>query len=130
MATSPDASKAHSPSLPWRARLRFFRQRLILTVRWWFRLPIDDLRDRRSESLVLISQQIMALTTQLISVSNNMQQRLQYYEQNIPRMRELKVKFDLGARPERHMTTERPIEAEHGILTLMSQGQSNGKIVQ
>jgi hypothetical protein len=122
-ADTPDTSNsARSPSLvpvirgrtlfnsvfnylPFKAQLSLLHQRIVLTLRWAFRLPIDQLKEERIEArfdalLELANQQSQTIS-KLVETSNNMQRRLQHYEQNIPRMRELKQqlnKEDIGIR--------------------------------
>lgn len=97
VATPPDASKAH-PRFPIRAQLSLLWQRSVLTVRWLFRIPIDDIRDQQLDAalkgLMQNNRNFFDGLDTLIAVSNQMQRRLLFYEANIPRMRDLKREFD------------------------------------
>lgn len=94
----PRVSEAGSAKIPLRARFSFLRQRIILTVRYWFRLPIDDVKEQMTQAqiagLVELNTKHLETIRTLVSVSNSMQKRLQFYEANIPRMRALKREYD------------------------------------
>lgn len=82
-----------------RTRATALRHRLILTIRWWFRLPIDDLKEQRAkleqDALQAIVQQQAEAINGMIRILNDLHQRLSTYEAEIPRMRELKRGLEL-----------------------------------
>lgn len=81
--------------IPLRARLNFWRQRIVLTVRWVFRLPVDDIRDRQLATMVqTLERESEALAT-ACDLMKSIESRLRYYEEHIPRMRELKRSLEL-----------------------------------
>lgn len=90
----PAPVRSHSQR--WLTRLR---TRIVLLVRWWFRLEIDDLKERQAQgqidALFQINKQMAEAVETVVRISNQMQARLQLYEREIPRMRELKRHFDL-----------------------------------
>jgi hypothetical protein len=103
--------------------MSLYWQRAILTVRWWFRLPIDDIKEQHTQAqidgLVALHQKQMETIQTLARVSNNQQRRLQFYERNIPKMRELKAQFD---REETALDRETRERHEHGLLLVPSNG--------
>lgn len=115
------ASATRQP-IPLRARLSLLRQRAILTVRWWFRLPIDEIKERHTQAQIdalsgIIQQQVEAINT-MVNVLNGLTARLALYEREIPRMRELRRGFDLEQAGIRAKKTNG--DAHNGILTMPS----------
>lgn len=108
-------------SLPLRARLSQWRQRIILTLRWWFRLPIDDLKEYQTKAqfdaiLNVVEQQAKAIN-QMINALNGLTARLLLYEREIPRIRDLRRQFDLEQAGIKARQTNGHAH-ENGILTL------------
>lgn len=92
-ATTPIPENA--TRLPFRVRLSLLRQRIILTVRWWFRLPIDEIREQQLDTMLQSLRQESESLTEAVRLMKSMNARLAYYEQHIPRMRELRRQYDL-----------------------------------
>lgn len=84
--------------MPFRARLSQWRQKVILTARWCFHLEIDDIKERGVQAqingLVELNEKANETIKTLVRITAQMQARLKLYEQNIPRMRELKHRYD------------------------------------
>lgn len=82
-----------------RTQLSFSRQRIILAFRFWFRLPIDDVREQQeklqSDALLQVVQHQTEAINSMINVMNGLTARLSLYEREIPRMRDLRRAFDL-----------------------------------
>jgi response regulator RpfG family c-di-GMP phosphodiesterase len=100
----PFASVAHRVSAAWKAQLLklrvkklFWRQNLIARTRWYFRLPIDEIRDQQMDTLFTALQQESDSLKEALDLMKKMSARLRYYEEHIPRMRELKRQFELEA---------------------------------
>lgn len=96
----PDDAGKTQTSLPFRARLSIIRQRIILKVRSWFHLIIDDIKDQQTQGQIdmlfsVVEQQAQAIN-QMINVMNGLTARLSLYEREIPRMRDLRRQFDLA----------------------------------
>lgn len=85
--------------MPLKARLSMIRQYLVLRVRFWFRLPVDDVRDAQIEQQINGFNQFMdkaqAAIKTLVTINTNLNERLSLYEREIPRMRTLKQHWDL-----------------------------------
>lgn len=118
------------PKMSWRTRLKLFRQRIILTIRWWFRLEIDDIREQQVQTqidgLVELNQQANEALASFLNITRNLQARLQLYEKEIPRMRDLKRQYDLEQAGLAKPHIEAAEARESGILTLPAR---NGKII-
>ena len=70
--------------LPLRARVSQLHQRMLLTLRWWFRLPIDDVREQHRQSL---DQQVHDALQNMAAILNQVNARLHWYETRDPRLR-------------------------------------------
>lgn len=96
LSAMPEESTAGS--MPFRARLSLLRQRFILTIRWWFRLPIDEFKERNTQSqiagLVQLNEKAMETVQTLVRISGQLHARMAFYEKHIPRMREVGRAFD------------------------------------
>jgi hypothetical protein len=118
--SEPRDSEAGSTKIPWRAKLSLLRQRIILTIRWWFRLPIDDIKEQHTQAqidgLVALAQQQNDTIKTLVRISNQMQARLIWYERHVPRMRDLKREFDREQARLAVETNGESIDASNGIL--------------
>lgn len=88
------APPSQPTSLPIRARILLFKQRLIVTLRFWFRLPTDDMRDTALqhdlhgllENQKVLEKMVDTQKQMLLELGS----RLQYYEEKVPRLRDLK----------------------------------------
>lgn len=66
---------------PFKARLSQIYQRARLTLRYWLRLPIDDIREQQR---VRLDQHILQTLQNESAVINQMQARLHWYEMRVP----------------------------------------------
>lgn len=82
------------------------RQRIISRIRSWFRLPADEYieherqvftqrTDVQIDHLLRLNEQANEAMKTLASIARQLKSRLDFYEKNIPRMREVGKKFDL-----------------------------------
>lgn len=79
-------------------RIKNFRVRLILTIRYWFHLPQDDLKDQRLreeiEGLVKLNAESVKAVRSLTMIAQQLQLRLAFYETHMPRLRELRRRYE------------------------------------
>lgn len=122
MPEESTAGSTPSPRVPFRARFVQFRQRLILRVRFWFRLPIDDVKeylDAQEKQATLANQQrvaeVLDAQTQAIAY---LSERLKFYEKHIPRMRELKRTFEVEYAAKKNRPKEEQQMLDHGVLPM------------
>lgn len=121
----PDvAPQGSPPTIPLRAQLSLLRQRIILTLRYvlrpFYRLPIDDIREQNVQAqidgLLELCQKNLETIQTLARVSNNTQLRLACYEQNIPRMRELKRELEVECAKQAMQANGNSDDLGNGIL--------------
>lgn len=98
VASPPDASKAHTPA---RVVYRQARRKFIVWLRNLFKLDEDLIRDQLLEkSLTDINALAAAFAEMLkqdalhVRLTQRMSARLNYYEQNVPRLRDLRKKYE------------------------------------
>lgn len=129
-ATAQSASLASSTagSTPLRAQLSLLRQRIILTLRWLlrplYRLPIDDIKDQQIQNQIEflndLNKKALETITTMSRALSQVDARVRFYETHIPRMRELRRKFEQEQQKLRDMANgDAKAEAtrlEHGIV--------------
>lgn len=113
-----------------RRSLDALRTRIILTIRWCFRVEIDEIKERivqdQIDGLVQLNQKGNEAMQTILRLTKNLEARLQLYENEIPRMRELKRQYDLEQQGLADGFKEIQRRRESGILTLP---KTNGKII-
>lgn len=87
MTASPDTVPPPivSERIPFRARVSILHQRIILFLRYLFRLPVDELRAAQRLNL---DKQIAETLRSTAAVLNQLNARLSWYEARVPRIRE------------------------------------------
>lgn len=79
-------------------RIKNFRLRLILTLRYWFHLPQDDIKEKHLrdeiEGLVKLNEGSVKTVASLTRVVQQLQLRLAFYETHISRMGTLRAQFE------------------------------------
>lgn len=103
-----------------RAQLSLLHQRIILTFRFWFRLPIDDIKDEQMRQQFALFAEVndrqVDAVQDLTKLVHSLHKRVEFYEQHIPRMRDLRRQFELQRLGVSTGATERQDDLEHGIL--------------
>lgn len=108
--------------IPIRARWSLFRQRVILTVRWWFRLDIDTIKEQqvRSEldNLRAVDDAQLQTMQTVAGLLQQFEARLSWYEQHIPRMRDLKRQYDREQLRLKMASPDKAQALQDGILAM------------
>lgn len=77
---------------------RLKRQRVILTVRGWFRIPQDDVRDQIVDGLRRDLNSLAQALNETVRTLNSANDRLTYYELNVPNIKGAKRLYDKALR--------------------------------
>lgn len=99
-----------------RARLIYLRQRIIIQIRWWFRLPIDELRDADLRESLRIQRELSDMMGKTVALLNHANKRLKLYEDKIPRMRDLRRQFDKDEKEKQKNGKAQKERLEHGVM--------------
>jgi hypothetical protein len=113
-----------------RARVSLIRQRILLTLRYWFRLPIDDIKERQLalqfEHLEQVNQAQLKTMQSMAGLISQLDARLALYEKNIPRMRQLRQQYDREQQKLR-MAGSSPERAQALSDGILAMPQMNGR---
>lgn len=115
--------------MPFKARISLYRQRILLTLRYWFRLPIDEIKEQQIaiqfQHLEEVNQAQLKTMQSMAGLIGQLDAKLALYEKNIPRMRSLRQQYDREQQRLRMSTPERSQALNDGVLAMPQ--PSNGR---
>lgn len=94
---------------PVKAQVSLFRQRALLTLRYCFRLPIDDVTDAQRAEIDRKVSDVLAAQARMIK---RLEARLRFYEKNVPSIRRAHQTF-----AEREARVNRPADLPADVAT-------------